>query len=220
MKTAIVIFPGLNRDRDMIYAIKKVSGQEPIKLWQTDTYIPSVDNIIIPGGFSFGDYLRCGAIAARSPLMREIIAKAKQGVRILGVCNGFQILVEAGLLPGALMRNKSLNFICRKAGIKVSNANTIFTRHYSDNQEIELPIAHHDGNYFANPDQLKRLEDENLIAFRYLSHDNPNGSINDIAGIINKQGNILGMMPHPENFIEAEHSGTDGLALFTSLLQE
>lgn len=220
MKTAIVLLPGLNRDRDMIAAIKKTSGREPIKLWYTDTEIPAVDTIVIPGGFSFGDYLRCGAIAARSPIMQEVIKQAKRGVRILGVCNGFQILLETGLLPGALLRNKSLKFVCKQVGIEVTNANTAFSRHYSANQQITLPIAHHDGNYFATEDDIKRLEDDNLVVFRYLSHDNPNGSINDIAGIINKQGNVLGMMPHPENLIEDAHSGDDGLALFTSLLTE
>ncbi|PLP61210.1 phosphoribosylformylglycinamidine synthase subunit PurQ [Mesorhizobium loti] len=218
MKTAVVLLPGLNRDRDMIAALTKISGTAPATVWQTDTEIPDVDLIAIPGGFSFGDYLRCGAIAARSPVMRAVAEKAAKGVMVVGVCNGFQILVEAGLLPGALMRNASLKFVCREVKLQVTNANTTFTRGYQPNQIIRCPVAHHDGNYFAEADALARIEGEGRVVFRYAEGTNPNGSMNDIAGIINDKGNVLGLMPHPENLIEAAHGGSDGRALFEGAL--
>ncbi|QAZ46691.1 MULTISPECIES: phosphoribosylformylglycinamidine synthase subunit PurQ [Mesorhizobium] len=218
MKTAVVLLPGLNRDRDMIAALTKISGTAPATVWQTDTDIPDVDLIAIPGGFSFGDYLRCGAIAARSPVMRAVAEKAAKGVMVVGVCNGFQILVEAGLLPGALMRNASLKFVCREVKLQVTNANTAFTRGYQPNQIIRCPVAHHDGNYFAEAETLARIEGEGRVVFRYAEGTNPNGSINDIAGIINDKGNVLGLMPHPENLIEAAHGGVDGRALFEGAL--
>ncbi len=218
MKTAVVLLPGLNRDRDMIAALTKISGTAPATVWQTDTDIPDVDLIAIPGGFSFGDYLRCGAIAARSPVMRAVAEKAAKGVMVVGVCNGFQILVEAGLLPGALMRNASLKFVCREVKLQVTNANTAFTRGYQPNQIIRCPVAHHDGNYFAEAETLARIEGEGRVVFRYTEGTNPNGSINDIAGIINDKGNVLGLMPHPENLIEAAHGGVDGRALFEGAL--
>lgn len=218
MKTAVVLLPGLNRDRDMIAALTKISGTAPATVWQTDTDIPDVDLIAIPGGFSFGDYLRCGAIAARSPVMRAVAEKAAKGVMVVGVCNGFQILVEAGLLPGALMRNASLKFVCREVKLQVVNANTAFTRGYQPNQIIRCPVAHHDGNYFADAETLARIEGEGRVVFRYAEDTNPNGSINDIAGIINDKGNVLGLMPHPENLIEAAHGGNDGRALFEGAL--
>ncbi|MHC1549597.1 phosphoribosylformylglycinamidine synthase subunit PurQ [Phyllobacterium sp. K27] len=218
MKSAVVLLPGLNRDRDMIAALTKISGVEPQTVWQTDTEVPDVDLIVIPGGFSYGDYLRCGAIAARMPVMQAIREKASKGVMVMGVCNGFQILVEAGLLPGALMRNASLKFVCRQVKLQVTNANTPFTRGYSQGQIISSPVAHHDGNYFADAETLARVEGEGQVVFRYAEGTNPNGSINDIAGIINKQGNVLGLMPHPENLIEAAHGGTDGRALFAGIL--
>jgi phosphoribosylformylglycinamidine synthase len=218
MKTAVVLLPGLNRDRDMIAALTKISGTAPATVWQTDTEIPDVDLIAIPGGFSFGDYLRCGAIAARSPVMRAVAEKAAKGVMVVGVCNGFQILVEAGLLPGALMRNASLKFVCREVKLQVTNANTAFTRGYQPNQIIRCPVAHHDGNYFAEAETLARIEGEGRVVFRYAEGTNPNGSINDIAGIINDKGNVLGLMPHPENLIEAAHGGVDGRALFEGAL--
>jgi phosphoribosylformylglycinamidine synthase subunit PurQ / glutaminase len=202
----------------MIAALTKISGTQPITIWQTQTEIPDVDLIVIPGGFSFGDYLRCGAIAARMPVMEAVRRKARAGVRVLGVCNGFQILLEAGLLPGALMRNASLKFVCREVLLEVCNAQTAFTNQYDQGQIIRCPVAHHDGNFFADPDTLKRLEDTGRIAFRYAGGTNPNGSINDIAGIINESGNVLGMMPHPENLIENAHGGVDGRALFVSAL--
>ncbi|MCG5480772.1 MAG: phosphoribosylformylglycinamidine synthase subunit PurQ [Ensifer alkalisoli] len=218
MKSAVVQLPGLNRDRDMIAALAKISGKAPVTVWQTETEIPDVDLIVIPGGFSYGDYLRCGAIAARMPVMQAIKAKAKQGVRVLGVCNGFQILVESGLLPGALMRNASLKFVCREVKLEVVNADTSFTRAYSRGQVIRCPVAHHDGNYFADAETLKAIEGNGQVVFRYAYGTNPNGSINDIAGIINATGNVLGMMPHPENLIESAHGGADGRALFASAL--
>ncbi|MEZ5813017.1 MAG: phosphoribosylformylglycinamidine synthase subunit PurQ [Rhizobiaceae bacterium] len=219
MKSAVILLPGLNRDRDMIAALTKVSGRPPLTVWQTDTEIPDVDLIVIPGGFSFGDYLRCGAIGARMPAIRAVADKAAKGVRVLGVCNGFQILLEAGLLPGALMRNASLKFVCRKVRLEVTNADTAFTRGYRRGQVIDCPVAHHDGNYFADAETLHRLEGENRVVFRYAAGTNPNGSVNDIAGIVNETGNVLGMMPHPENLIEAAHGGDDGRALFEAALK-
>lgn len=218
MKSAVVLLPGLNRDRDMIAALTKISGTPPVTVWQTDTEIPDVDLIVIPGGFSYGDYLRCGAIAARMPVMKAIAEKADKGVQVMGVCNGFQILVEAGLLPGALMRNDHLKFVCREVKLRVENTNTSFTRKYAPGQIIRCPVAHHDGNYFAEPETLARLEGNGQIVFRYAEGTNPNGAIDDIAGIINERGNVLGLMPHPENLIEPAHGGTDGRALFESAL--
>lgn len=218
MKSAVVQLPGLNRDRDMIAALTKISGNAPITIWQTETEIPDVDLIVIPGGFSYGDYLRCGAIAARMPVMQAIKAKADAGVKVLGVCNGFQILVEAGLLPGALMRNASLKFVCKEIKLEVVNADTAFSRAYEQGQIIRCPVAHHDGNYFADEETLKAIEDNGQVVFRYAAGTNPNGSVNDIAGIINAKGNVLGMMPHPENLIEAAHGGADGRGLFASAL--
>jgi phosphoribosylformylglycinamidine synthase I len=218
MKTAVVQLPGLNRDRDMIAALTKISGHAPITVWQTDTDIPDVDLIAIPGGFSYGDYLRCGAIAARMPVMRAVADKAAKGVMVIGVCNGFQILLEAGLLPGALMRNASLKFVCREVKLEIANANTAFTRNYAQGQIIRCPVAHHDGNYFVDPETLRRLEGSGQIVFRYAEGTNPNGSVNNIAGIVNAPGNVLGLMPHPENLIEKAHGGTDGRALFEGVL--
>ena len=219
MKSAVILLPGLNRDRDMIAALTRISGKPPLTIWQTETEIPDVDLIVIPGGFSYGDYLRCGAIGARMPAMRAVAEKAKRGVRVLGVCNGFQILLEAGLLPGALMRNASLKFVCREIKLEVTNARTCFTSHYTKGQIIRCPVAHHDGNYFADAETLARLEGEDRVTFRYADGTNPNGSMNDIAGIINDTGNVMGMMPHPENLIEAAHGGDDGRALFESALE-
>ncbi|MBA4783949.1 MAG: phosphoribosylformylglycinamidine synthase subunit PurQ [Rhizobiales bacterium] len=218
MKAAVVQFPGLNRDRDMIAALTKISGHPPTLIWHTETEIPDADIIVIPGGFSFGDYLRAGAIAARSPVMDAIRAAAERGVKVLGVCNGFQILCEAGLLPGVLMRNASLLFVCREVRLQVTNANTAFSHHYKPNQVLRCPVAHHDGNYFADPQTLARLEGNGQVVFRYTDDTNPNGSIHDIAGIVNDRGNVLGMMPHPENLIEAFHGGSDGRGLFASAL--
>lgn len=219
MKAAVVVFPGLNRDRDMIAALTKIGGEAPAVVWHKDAEFPKVDLIVIPGGFSYGDYLRAGAIAARSPLMQTIRERAAQGVRVLGVCNGFQILTEAQLLPGVLMRNASLRFVCREVKLRVENAATDFTRGYARGQIIRCPVAHHDGNYFADAETLSRLEGNGQVAFRYADGTNPNGSINDIAGIFNEHRNVLGLMPHPENLIEAAHGGSDGRPLFSALLQ-
>ncbi|MCZ2158634.1 phosphoribosylformylglycinamidine synthase subunit PurQ [Bartonella sp. 220] len=219
MKTAIIQLPGLNRDRDMVAALHHITGTEPFKVWQTDTTIPDVDVIVIPGGFSYGDYLRCGAIGARTPVLQTVREKAEKGVTVIGICNGFQILLEAGLLPGTLMRNASLKFVCREIKLEVANANTRFSRLYSTGQIIRCPVAHHDGNYFVDSETLKKIEDNGQVVFRYAEKTNPNGSVHDIAGIINKAGNILGMMPHPENFIEPAHGGTDGRLLFQSALE-
>ena len=218
MSSALILFPGSNRDRDMIAALTRISGKAPHLVWHTETEIPEADLYVIPGGFSFGDYLRSGAIAARSPVMAALKEKAEKGSRILGVCNGFQTLTEAGLLPGALMRNAGLKFVCREVLLEVTNANTVFTNRYKQGQILRCPVAHHDGNYFAEAKTLKSLEDNGQVAFRYASGTNPNGSIHDIAGITNAAGNVLGMMPHPENLIEAAHGGTDGRALFEAAL--
>ena len=218
MKSAVVQLPGLNRDRDMIAALTKIGGKPPVTVWETDVSLPKVDLIVIPGGFSYGDYLRCGAIAARMPVMKAVAEQAARGVKVIGVCNGFQILVEAGLLPGVLMRNASLKFVCRTVKLEVVNAKTAFTSRYEQGQVISCPVAHHDGNYFADPETLARIEGNGQVAFRYADGTNPNGSVNDIAGVINEAGNVLGMMPHPENLIEAAHGGSDGRGLFESAL--
>lgn len=218
MKAAVVVFPGLNRDRDMIAALTKIGGTPPAVVWHKDAEIPQVDLIVIPGGFSYGDYLRAGAIAARSPIMQTIRERANAGVRVLGVCNGFQILTEAQLLPGVLMRNASLRFVCREVKLRVENAATEFTRGYQPGQVIRSPVAHHDGNYFADSETLALLEGNGQVAFRYVEGTNPNGSLNDIAGVFNSRKNVLGLMPHPENLIEAAHGGDDGRALFEALL--
>jgi len=219
MRSAVVLFPGSNRDRDMVAALAKITGQAPTVVWHQDPVVPDVDLIVLPGGFSYGDYLRCGAIAARSPAMRDVAVKAAAGVRVLGVCNGFQILTEAGLLPGVLMRNASLRFVCREVKLSVANADTDFTRAYAGGQVIRCPVAHHDGNYFADAETLARVEGEGRVAFRYAEGTNPNGSVNDIAGVLNERGNVLGMMPHPENLVEAIHGGLDGRGLFESVVE-
>ncbi len=218
MKTTVIIFPGSNRDRDMIAAITKISGHTPQTVWHTELEIPASDLVIIPGGFSYGDYLRAGAIAARSPIMDALSKTANRGVPIIGVCNGFQILTEAGLLPGALMRNAGLTFVCREVKLEITNAETQFSSRYGQGEIIRCPVAHHDGNYYADEAVLKKLENNGRVVFRYAEGTNPNGSVNDIAGIINERGNVLGMMPHPENLIEDAHTGDDGRRLFESAL--
>lgn len=218
MKSAVIVFPGLNRDRDMIAALTSIGGTPPAVVWHKDAELPAVDLIVIPGGFSYGDYLRAGAIAARSPIMQEVRARAAQGVLVLGVCNGFQILTEAGLLPGTLMRNASLRFVCREVRLEVVNAATRFTSGYRAGQIITTPVAHHDGNYFIDAGGLAALEDNAQIAFRYAEGTNPNGSVADIAGVFNAEKTVLGLMPHPENLIESAHGGSDGRALFEGLL--
>tara|TARA_R110000868_G_scaffold98607_2_gene271477 strand:- start:7543 stop:8205 length:663 start_codon:yes stop_codon:yes gene_type:complete len=217
MKSAVIVFPGSNCDRDAHDAIARVTGQAPAMVWHQETALPEgTEFVMIPGGFSYGDYLRCGSMASRSHIMPAIIAHAATGAPILGVCNGFQILTEAGLLPGALMRNAGLKFVCEYTPLTVANGNTRYTSRYAAGASLSVPIAHHDGNYFADAETLERIENEGQVVFRYAA--NPNGSAHDIAGIINEQGNVLGMMPHPERAVDARHGGTDGLALFESLL--
>jgi phosphoribosylformylglycinamidine synthase I len=217
MNSAIILFPGTNRERDMAAALKRATGRDPVIVWHAETQLPPVDLIVLPGGFSFGDYLRSGAIAARSPVMRDVAKRADDGVLVLGVCNGFQTLCEAGLLPGSLMRNASLRFVCREVKLEVTNTETPFTRTYTPRQVIRCPVAHADGNYFADPATLQRLEDGGRVVFRYAEDTNPNGSLHDIAGIANGRGNVLGMMPHPEDLTDEAHGGLDGVPLFESI---
>ncbi|MCG2840386.1 phosphoribosylformylglycinamidine synthase subunit PurQ [Sandaracinobacter sp. RS1-74] len=217
MKTAVVVFPGSNCDRDLAVALELVTGRKPAMLWHDDTSLPEgLDLIALPGGFSHGDYLRSGAIAARAPLMREVIAAAGKGTPVLGICNGFQVLTETGLLPGALMRNAGLDFVCRDVALEVVTADTPFTRGYKAGETVTIPVAHHDGNFQADADTLDRLEQQGQVAFRYA--EEVNGSARGIAGILSEKGNVLGMMPHPERVVEKAHGGTDGRALFEGLL--
>ena len=218
MKSAVVVFPGINRERDMMLALETVTGSKPVSVWHTETELPKVDLVIVPGGFSYGDYLRCGAIAARSPIMQDIRAKALKGLKVLGVCNGFQIITEAGLLPGVLVRNKDLRFVCRQVKLKVENNQTFFTNKVAKGTVVSCPVAHGEGNYICDAETLKRLEAENRVVFRYAEGTNPNGALNDIAGIMNESGSVIGMMPHPENMIEPLHGRTDCRPLFESLL--
>lgn len=218
MKSAVLVFPGSNCDRDLAVAIEEVTGRAPAMVWHREAELPEgTDFIAIPGGFSYGDYLRSGAMAARSPIMRAVSDAAGRGVPVLGICNGFQVLTEAGLLPGALMRNAGLHFVCRPVGLKVENSQSIFTSAYLAGEEITIPVAHHDGNYQADAETLDRLENEGRVAFRYTGE--VNGSARNIAGIINAQGNVLGMMPHPERALETAHGNTDGRRLFEGLLE-
>ena len=217
MRSAVIVFPGSNCDRDMARAIELVSGHAPAMVWHRDTDLPAgTDFIALPGGFSYGDYLRSGAMAARSPIMAAVVAAAGRGVPVLGVCNGFQVLTEAGLLPGALMRNAGLNFVCRDVALSVINNQSLFTRQYAAGETITVPVAHHDGNYYADAATLDRLEGEGRVAFRYQSP--VNGSARDIAGVLSAAGNVLGMMPHPERAVEDAHGNRDGLRLFEGLV--
>jgi phosphoribosylformylglycinamidine synthase subunit PurQ / glutaminase len=218
MKSAVVVFPGINRERDMMLALESITGVKPVSVWHTETELPKVDLVVVPGGFSYGDYLRCGAIAARSPIMQDIRAKAAKGLKVLGVCNGFQIITEAGLLPGALVRNKDLRFVCREVKLTVENNQTFFTNRMKKGAVVSCPVAHGEGNYICDTETLKRLEGENRVVFRYTHGTNPNGALNDIAGIMNEAGTVIGMMPHPENMIEPLHGKTDCRPLFESLL--
>lgn len=218
MKSAVVVFPGINRERDMMLALETVTGSRPLSVWHTETELPKVNLVVVPGGFSYGDYLRCGAIAARSPIMQDIKAKAAKGLKVLGVCNGFQIITEAGLLPGALVRNADLRFVCRQVKLKVENNRTFFTNRMEKGAVVSCPVAHGEGNYICDAETLKRLEDENRVVFRYADGTNPNGAMNDIAGIVNEASTVIGMMPHPENMIEPLHGKTDCRPLFESLL--
>ena len=216
MKAAVIVFPGSNCDRDLADAITKVTGAAPQMVWHAETSLPQgLDFIGIPGGFSYGDYLRSGAMAARSPVMQAVVQAAGEGRTVLGICNGFQVLTETGLLPGALMRNAGLNFVCREVRLEVVNSQSIFTSRYAAGETVTIPVAHHDGNYFADEDTLNRLEGEGRVAFRYA--EPVNGSARAIAGILNDAGNVLGMMPHPERLIEDAQGGTDGRRMFEAV---
>jgi phosphoribosylformylglycinamidine synthase subunit PurQ / glutaminase len=227
MKAAVIVFPGINRERDMARTLKLVSGREPAMVWHADTALPAgIDLVVLPGGFSYGDYLRCGAIAARAPIMDAVRSHAAKGGIVLGVCNGFQILCEAGLLPGALMRNARLKFICRDVWLRVERSDTPFTRGYNAGQLICVPVAHGEGNYVADAETVARLEGGGRVVFRYTAPDGAvtpdwtfNGATNAIAGIVNDGGNVLGMMPHPENHVEAALGATDGRGLFQGLAE-
>ena len=226
MKSAVIVFPGSNCDRDVAVALAGSTGQPPAMVWHGDSELPDLDLIVVPGGFAYGDYLRSGAMAAHSPVMREVARRARAGVPVLGICNGFQVLTEAGLLPGVLMANAGLRFICRDVHLRVEVADTVFTGRYARGQVIRLPIAHHDGNYFADADTLERLRAEDRVAVRYCSPEgaldaaaNPNGSLDNIAGILNRERNVLGLMPHPERMADAALGGTDGRAMFDGLVE-
>jgi phosphoribosylformylglycinamidine synthase len=217
MKTAVIVFPGSNCDRDAEMALEKATGMAPAMVWHKDGVVPDdTDLIMVPGGFSYGDYLRCGAMAGNSPVITQLMEHANRGGYVLGVCNGFQILCETGLLPGALMRNASLNFVCKPQALKITNSNSAFTSAYKGLDEVEIPIAHHDGNYFADDTTLDTLEGDDRVAFRYTS--NPNGSARDIAGILSENGRVLGMMPHPERAIGGHEGGVAGMGVFESLV--
>ena len=217
MKSAVIVFPGSNCDRDLAIAFREIGGEAPAMIWHRETELPEgLDVIGVPGGFSYGDYLRSGAMAARSPIMQAVIDAAAQGRTVMGVCNGFQVLTEAGLLPGALMRNAGIRFVGRDVALSVENSQTAFTSRYDAHEQLTLPVAHHDGNYFADDTTLDRLEGEGRVVFRYA--EPVNGSARDIAGIVNDAGNVIGLMPHPERMIGAAHGGTDGRRMFEGLL--
>lgn len=226
MKAAIVVFPGSNREQDAKAALSKALGTEPVMVWHRDSELPKVDLVLVPGGFSYGDYLRTGAIAAHSPILREVKARADKGMAVIGICNGFQIITEAGMLPGVLLRNSHLKFVCRNIHLKVATTQTLFTSRYEKDQVLSVPVAHHDGNYFVDEKTLGEMEANDQIAFRYCGADglvagehNPNGSLRNIAGVFNRTKNVLGMMPHPENAIDPLQGSTDGFALFQGMVE-
>ena len=226
MKACVIVFPGSNCDRDVQVALRQSSGREPLMVLHRDATLPDVDLIVVPGGFSYGDYLRSGAMAAQSPMMKDVAAKAKKGVPVLGICNGFQVLTECGLLPGVLMANAGLKFVCKDVYLRTEADDTVFTGGYDEGQVIRVPVAHHDGNYFTDDDTLKRLNDDNRVAFRYVNADgakgngaNPNGSLDDIAGILNETRTVLGLMPHPERLSDPALGGADGRPMFDGLVQ-
>jgi phosphoribosylformylglycinamidine synthase len=225
MKAAVVVFPGSNCDRDVKVALEAVAGKPASMVWHADAAVPACDVIVLPGGFAYGDYLRCGAMAAHSPIMRDVVARAKAGTPVLGICNGFQVLTETGLLPGVLMRNASLKFVCKDVHLKVEQPDTLFTSRYRQGEVIRIPIAHGDGNYFADAATLDELEAEGRVVFRYVDSEgnatgdaNPNGAQRNIAGICDRSRRILGMMPHPERLFEPLLGGSDGRRMFESLL--
>jgi phosphoribosylformylglycinamidine synthase len=224
VKSAIIVFPGSNREKDAEQALTELTGQKPVMVWHRDSELPKVDLVLVPGGFSYGDYLRCGAIAAHSPVLREVKARADKGMAALGICNGFQILCEAGLLPGVLLPNAGLKFVCRNINLRVETSQSLFTSRYEKGQVLSIPVAHHDGNYFADAKTLDELESREQIAFRYCAPDgnldpahNPNGSARSIAGVFNRTKNVLGLMPHPENAISDLLGSVDGRALFQGI---
>ncbi|MEM8743957.1 MAG: phosphoribosylformylglycinamidine synthase subunit PurQ [Pseudomonadota bacterium] len=226
MKASVIVFPGSNCDRDVAVSLEAATGAKPAMVWHRETGVPDSDLIVLPGGFSYGDYLRSGAMAAHSPVMQDVVKKAKAGTPVLGICNGFHLLTESGLLPGVLMRNASLKFICRDVLLTVERNDTEFARGYDEGQVIRIPIAHHDGNYYADSETLDRLEGENRVAFRYCEPSgdltdaaNPNGSQRNIAGIYNDTGTVLGLMPHPERLADTALGGTDGKPMFDSLVK-
>jgi phosphoribosylformylglycinamidine synthase len=226
MKAAVIVFPGSNCDRDVQVALRDSMGSEPLMVWHKDSDFEKVDLIVLPGGFSYGDYLRCGAMAAQSPVMKEVVARARKGVAVLGICNGFQVLTETGLVPGVLMRNADLRFVCRDVRVKVETSQSLFTAKYEQGQAIRVPVAHHDGNYFADDDTLSAMEDRGQIALRYCDAEgeiteeaNPNGSLRNIAGVYNETKTVLGLMPHPERLADPRLGGTDGRALFDGLVE-
>jgi phosphoribosylformylglycinamidine synthase I len=226
MKAAVIVSPGSNCDRDVQVAIRQSAGTEPLMHWHGDPELPDVDLVVVPGGFSYGDYLRAGAMAAHSPVIREVVTRANRGVPVLGICNGFQILTECGLLPGVLMQNAGLKFICRDVNLRVETAASVFTQNYLEAQVIRIPVAHNEGNYFADEDTLNRLDAEDRVAFRYCTRHgeiaaatNPNGAARNIAGILNKDRNVLGMMPHPERLADRALGGTDGRPMFDGLVE-
>lgn len=216
MQAGVITFPGSNCDRDVAVALEQ-AGATVTKLWHADPELPRLDLIVLPGGFSYGDYLRAGAIASKSPIMREVVRAAEAGIAVLGICNGFQLLAEAGLIPGALITNAGLKFVCKEVDLDLVSINSIFTTIYDPEKPLRLPVAHHDGNYVCNEDELQRLRDDDRIAFRY--QDNPNGSIDDIAGVFSTGRNVLGMMPHPERAVDPKTGGTDGAPLFRALME-
>ena len=218
MRSAVIVFPGSNCDRDIAVALERATGRKPAMVWHKETELPEgTDLVAVPGGFSFGDYLRCGAIAARAPVMRSVVAFAEAGGHVLGVCNGFQILIESGLLPGALMRNSGLKFVCKPVRLRVETAESAFLRRYREGETVTLPVAHHDGNYLAGPELRAELEGDGRVAFRYL--ENPNGSSGDIAGVLSANRRVLGLMPHPERAVDPALGGTDGARLFEGLVE-
>ena len=217
MKSAVIVFPASNCDRDAATALEEMTGSKPAMVWHQDSQLPEVDLVVLPGGFSYGDYLRCGAMANQSSVMKAVKAHAEKGGAVLGICNGFQVLTESGLLPGALMRNAGLKFVCKPVTLSVEETQSAFTRKYDKGQSVIFPVAHGEGNYYADDETLNRLEGEGRVIFRY--RDNPNGSARDIAGILNEKRNVLGLMPHPERVVDPATGGTDGRALFQSLIE-